>query len=211
MFERSLPQHRRFAVLVRCLLVQCWLVCLLLTASRNASALEEPETPLADPDAALCDPDVVASGGSIECERPREVQLPEVPADSGEAPMCDETGASIGARMQIPELERARFEALPFEALRCEILLALLAGKGLNLPHAAAQLGDRKAPSEPVDLLLSRADAAREVALALPAGADAQLLEEPRSAGLGATPGHGRPVYRPPLQLSSAQLQLPAP
>jgi len=200
MFERSLPQHRRFAVLLRCLLVQCWLVCVLLTASR-ASARVEPDSdaPLPDSDLALCDPDVVASGGQIECERPREAQLPELPTDSAEAPMCDETGASIGARMPIPQLDRARFEALPFEALPCEFLLTLFGGKGLNLPHAAAQIGDRKAPAEPVDLTLSRADAARGVALLLPADAPAQLLEPALAAGLAATPGHGRPVYRPPL------------
>ncbi|MEO8179009.1 MAG: hypothetical protein ABI895_09270 [Deltaproteobacteria bacterium] len=109
-------------------LLRCWIGCVWVTVSGTAGALEELEAP-------LCDPAVVASGGQIECERPRAALPPELPASSGEAPMCDETGASIGVRTPVPELDRGRLEALP-----CEAVLALFGGKSLDFPRASARL-----------------------------------------------------------------------
>jgi hypothetical protein len=177
---------------VQGLLRACMLVCVLLTAARSSLAAEEGEEP-------LCDPDVLASGRQIECELPALVaDAPrvgaELPLDSGEAPMCDETGASIGAQLQIPEIDSGRIESLP-----CEALFALFREKLLDFPRARVQQGERKAPVEPIERTLVRAEGARELALPWPGQAEAQLLPAARVRGLASSAGHQRAPYRPPL------------
>jgi hypothetical protein len=197
--ECSLSEWRAAALrLARCLRVQgplrsCVLVCvLLLTAARSSLAADGGEEP-------LCDPDVLTSGGQIECELPPPLAgAPragaELPLDSGEAPMCDETGASIGAQLQIPEIDGGRIESLP-----CEALFALFREKLLDFPRARVQQGERKAPVEPIERTLVRAEGARELALPSPAQAEAQLLPAARVRGLARSAGHHRAPYRPPL------------
>ena len=170
---------------VRRCLVQCLLALALIALARTSSALEDPAAP-------LCDPDAVASGTQIECERP--APPPVVPPDTGEAPMCDETGASVAARIVIPEVDRGRLEALP-----CELVLALFGGKQLDFPHAAARWGNHRPPAEPIQLTLARADAASAPPLLMPERAEPRSLLAPLRTGLGACPGHQRPPYRPPL------------
>jgi hypothetical protein len=168
----------------RCL-VQCLLALSLMALARRASAIEDPAAP-------LCDPDAVASGSQIECERP--APPPVVPPDAGEAPMCDETGASVAARIVIPEVDRGRLEALP-----CELVLALFGGKKLDFPHASARWGSHRPPAEPTELTLARADAALALPLLMPERAEPRSLLDPLRRGLDASPGHLRPPYRPPL------------
>jgi hypothetical protein len=165
--------------------------------SGSAHALEPDDSELVGSGDWLCDPDRVASGDAIECERPSPPELPELPADSEEAPMCDETGASIAALLPVPELDRGRFEVLP-----CESVLALFGGKTLDFPGVPARLSDHKPPAPELVLALSRADATAVSALALPERDEAQLLPAALGAGLGASPGHLRLPYRPPLRRS---------
>lgn len=186
MFERRAFQWwygwhagwRRFAV-------QCLLACTLIASARRASALEEPDAP-------LCDPDAVASGSQIECERP--APPPVVPPDAGAAPMCDETAASVAARIVVPEVDRGRLEALP-----CELVLALFGGKKLDVPHASARWGNRPPPAEPTELTLARADAALAPALLIPERTGPCSLLDPLPTGLDASPAYLRLPYRPPL------------
>jgi hypothetical protein len=165
--------------------MHCLLACALIASARSASALEDPAAP-------LCDPDAVASGSQIECDRPS--LPPVVPPDAAEAPMCDETGASVAARVVIPEVDRGRLEALP-----CELVLALFGGKKLDFPHASARWGSHRPPAEPAELTLARADAALAPALPMPERTEPHSLLDPLRTGLGACPGHLRPPYRPPL------------
>lgn len=174
--------------------LQCLLAVALIASARSAHALE-------DGDAPLCDPEAVASGSQIECERPPPP--PVAPPDEVEAPMCDETGASVAARVIIPEVDRGRLDALP-----CELVLALFGDKNLDLPHAsarslrllpAARWAGHRPPVEPTELTLARADAALAPPLLMPERAEPGSLLDPSCRGLGACPGHLRPPYRPPV------------
>ena len=171
--------------------VQCLLACALLVSTRSASALEEPDAAPLDLDAPFCDPDAVASGNQLECARPAP---PPVVPPAAEAPMCDETGASIAARIVIPELDRGRLEALP-----CELVLALFGSKKWDFPHASPRWANHRPPAEPTELTLARADAALPQPLLIPGQTESRTLLEPLRAGLDASPGHLRPPYRPPL------------
>ena len=85
MFERT---RSGWSKLVRSLLLHCVVGAVLLTGAQSALASDDFGPP-------VCDPDIVASGGQIECEGPPP---PPAPApDVAGAPLCDETGASIGA------------------------------------------------------------------------------------------------------------------
>jgi hypothetical protein len=108
--------------------------------------------------------------------------------------MCDETAASVAARIVIPEVDRGRLEAL-----RCELVLALFGGKKWDFPHASARWGNHRPPAEPTELTLTRADAALPRPLLIPERTESRTLLEPLRAGLDASPGHLRPPYRPPL------------
>jgi len=171
---------------------RCLLACALVVSARSASAFEEPVAPLFEPVAPLCDPDAVASGVQIECERP--APAPVAPPDAGEAPMCDETGASVAARIVIPEVDRGRLDALP-----CDLVLALFGGEKLDLPHGSARWGNHRPPAEPLQLTLARADAALAQPLRMPGRVEPCALLAPLRTGLGGCPGHLRPPYRPPL------------
>lgn len=169
--------------------LRCLLAVALIASARSAHALE-------DPDAPMCDPEAVASGNQIECERPPPppVAPPVASPEVAEAPMCDETGASVAARIIIPEVDRGRLEALP-----CELVLALFGDKKLDFPHASARWGNHRPPAEPTELTLARADAALALPLLMPERAEPGSLLEPLRTGLGACPGHLRPPYRPPV------------
>jgi hypothetical protein len=172
--------------------LQCLLLCALIVSARSASALEESDAGLLEPGVASCDPDALASGAQIECERPPPA--PVLPPDAGEAPMCDETGASVAARIVIPEVDRGRLEALP-----CELVLALFGGKKLDIPRGSARWGHHRPPAEPTEITLARADAALAAPLPMPERAEPRLQRAPAWMVLSASSGYLQAPYRPPL------------
>lgn len=131
----------------------------------------------------------------------------DLPVD---APMCDPAGASVAAVVDIPEVDRGHFEALP-----CEAQLWIIGGRqdgargnpfgshrfgGHHFSDNGAQLSD-KAPPPPRELQPSRGryDGTCELLLAFPVRSEPLVAPPPPFEGLAPRRGHTSVVYRPPV------------
>jgi hypothetical protein len=125
--------------------------------------------------------------------------LPAPVAGAGEtpeAPMCDPTGASVGVRAEVAEVDRGRFEEAPCEDSGSFMRWALGGEQ-----HDGRAVSSRGVPSQPLRLDLDRghADAIFSVVLALPRREQPDLAASPFDVGLGPSRGHRLAVFRPPL------------
>ena len=124
-----------------------------------------------------------------------------LPVDSaaGEpAPMCDPDGASVAAQDEIPEIDHGRFEALP-----CEAQL-LLSGWKLDAPELgrkAARCGgaEQPVPADHADAPRPRSEGACQPGVPFPARSEPMRVEYGGLPGLGASRGHARVPFRPPV------------
>jgi hypothetical protein len=124
--------------------------------------------------------------------------LPAPVAGAGEtpeAPMCDPTGASVGVRAEVPEVDRGQFEEAPCEDTGSFMRWAL--GGEQRGPFASS----RGVPSQPLRLDLDRghSDAILSLVLCFPRREQPDLAAAPCDVGLGSSRGHRLAVYRPPL------------
>ena len=113
--------------------------------------------------------------------------------DQNEAPMCDPSGASVVAEAEVPQALGGKLEELP-----CEEWELLLSSFGSERALAPGSEGSG-APNPPG----TEESESRLGAIAGSSGpAVGQLivvsLPESRAPGLGAQPGFGRGVFRPP-------------
>jgi len=154
----------------------------------------------------LCEGDVLESAGAEvaperQCERRDAVPAAAPELGAGPltgAPMCDLTGASVEAPVDIPEVDQGRLDILP-----CEVVAALFGWKlaGLQLEEGAAWLGDPH-PAPPPIAQGERAPAVLAAALPVLARAESSLLTALPHAGLEGSRGYRARLYRPPLPLS---------
>ncbi len=116
-----------------------------------------------------------------------------------DAPMCDPAGASVAAAVDIPEVDRGHFEALPCEAQLWIIGWRLDASRG-HVGDNGARLSD-KAPPLPRELQPSRGryDGTCEPLLAFPVRSEPLVVPPPPFEGLASRRGHASVVYRPPV------------
>lgn len=121
----------------------------------------------------------------------------DVPGDVP-APMCDPMGASVAAQpdMDLPLLDRGRFEELP-----CEALALMLRSQVREVSHGEhAVRGDPERPEQPArEVERPRHDGAHTFASAFPLPLGPVTLDPAARAGLAPSRGHHRAVYRPPL------------
>jgi hypothetical protein len=119
------------------------------------------------------------------------------------AAMCDPMGASVAVPpdMDLPLVDRGRFEPLP-----CEALALMLRGEVREAAHGHhAVTGDpERSEQPPREVERPRHDGARASVASFPASLEPSNLDSPRSTGLAARRGHHRAVYRPPLVPSRA-------
>jgi len=196
-------------VLAHCL---CWAVWAFSSvAAAPSGELARPRdaerAPAGEPSVGLsCEGDVLESAAAElvpegKCER-REA-LPAIPPELGAgsvtgAPMCDLTGASVEAPVEIPEVDQGRLDILP-----CEVVAALFGWKlaGLQLEEGAAWLGDSQ-PAPPRIAPRDSAPAVLAASLPVVARAEPSLLPALPHMGLEGSRGHRSRLYRPPLPLS---------
>jgi hypothetical protein len=114
------------------------------------------------------------------------------------APMCDASAASIAAAIEIPELDRGRFEPLPCDGQRWLELLRSQAREG-GIRLIAGEDVPRRSP-QPPSLPLAGHDSIGAVAMQLdwPERTASSTLEASSYRGLARRPGHPARVYRPP-------------
>jgi len=125
--------------------------------------------------------------------------LPLIPGspDGADAPMCDPTGASVGARPVIPEVDRGQFEQSPCDGL--PVVASSNLGGRERAPTARLH-GNQQSPQDPVLAERARPEGARAISVAFPARGEPLLLPAPAFVGNGSRPGHRLPVYRPPVR-----------
>jgi hypothetical protein len=116
--------------------------------------------------------------------------------ETPEAPMCDPTGASVGVRAEVAEVDRGHFEQAP-----CDDTGSFMRWALGGQEHDGQAIANRGVPSQPSQLDLERghSDAAFSVAFALPRRGQPDLAAAPCSVGLGPSPAHRLAVYRPPV------------
>lgn len=116
--------------------------------------------------------------------------------ETPEAPMCDPTGASIGVRAEVAEVDRGHFEQAPCDDTGSFMRWAL-GGEEHDGPASA----NRGLPSQPprLDLERGHADAALSPAFAFPRREQPDWAAAPCGVGLGPRHAHRLAVYRPPL------------
>ena len=141
----------------------------------------------------------------LTCSSAQAATLAPPAADDGvdAAPMCDLNATSVAASpdMDLPLLDRGRFEELPCEAL------ALLQLSYLQFSHLRSQdrsdAAESGAPDRPERLPLEvervHYEAARTLPSSLPPRPTAVVSREPDERGLLPSPEHRCGVYRPPL------------
>jgi hypothetical protein len=115
------------------------------------------------------------------------------------APMCDPMGASVAAQpdLDLPLVNRGRFEQLP-----CEALALMLRSQLRETSHADhAVRGDPSdRPEQPArEVERTRHDGAGAWISTFPLRLEPVILEVGESAGLAPSRGHHRTVYRPPV------------
>ena len=124
-----------------------------------------------------------------------------------DAPMCDPAGASVAAAVDIPEVDRGHFEALPCEAqlllIGWRLDVSRFGGNRFGHRHFgddAAQVSD-KAPPPPRELQPPRGryEGTCELCMALPARPEPLLVAPAPFEGLAPSSGHTSIVYRPPV------------
>jgi hypothetical protein len=117
-----------------------------------------------------------------------------------QAPMCDVHAASVAARPEVPEVDEGKLEPLS-----CDALLQLIGwGKELREldgnPSVARHAVPPPEPSR-ASPLGARPEGVLEQHWLLSTAYETALVSEPRLEGVGASSGHGPPVYRPPVSL----------
>jgi hypothetical protein len=112
--------------------------------------------------------------------------------------MCDPSAASIAAVIEIPEVDRGRFEPLPCEGERWLALLRSQTREG-GVQLIASEGLPRPSP-QPSTVPLGGHDGIGPVAMGLdwPERNAASTLEARSYRGLARQPGHPSRVYRPP-------------
>jgi hypothetical protein len=121
------------------------------------------------------------------------------------APMCDPMGASIAAQpdMDLPFVDRGRFEQLPCEALGLMLRSQVL--EAHQHSDHAVRAGDPERPEQPArEVERTRHDGARGVTPTFPVPIAPMMLDLVKSLGLAPSPGHHRAVYRPPVAAARA-------
>jgi hypothetical protein len=205
------PFARRVAPLV-------WLsvLCAVLVAGqRSARASAEPAAGLAphvteaEAEAAggsgapSCEPlaiDTVENGSELPaagaCVGAPIEAAPEQPRsenpDAG-APMCDRTGASIAATVEIPEVDRGRLEPLPCDA---QIWLALSSTGPERAACKRAEGPTKTAPAESTPR--ERFDGTPTPEAPFPRRAAPRVVASASRLGLAFRAGHRAPIDRPP-------------
>lgn len=114
------------------------------------------------------------------------------------APMCAPNAASIAATEEVPEVERARFEALPCEA---QLLLSRwqLDAPELGRKAVSVSSGERTPPPPPPPPS-GRDDAASGAAPVLLGRCGVVAVQFGAVAGLAPRLGHPQGLFRPPSQ-----------
>ncbi len=128
------------------------------------------------------------------------VVTPRDPETDVPAPMCDPMGASIAAQpdMDLPFVDRGRFEQLPCEALAFMLRSQLL--EAHEQADHAVRAGDPERPEQSArELERTRHDCARAFSSTFPVPLAPVLLDQVESLGLAPSRGHHRAVYRPPV------------
>jgi hypothetical protein len=125
--------------------------------------------------------------------------LPPPVAGAGEldeAPLCDQTAASVGVRAEVAEVDGGRFETLPCDGLVS--LLEAFEGHGT----VTGVLSVHRAGKQPAELERDRGrpDATCASVLVYPARGEAWPIAPDRDVGLTASSGHRQGVYRPPAR-----------
>ncbi|HTV17151.1 MAG TPA: hypothetical protein VMG12_00730, partial [Polyangiaceae bacterium] len=151
--------------------------------------------------AAAMPSDVLPNGGAPSGNAPNG----NAPNGNDEpAPMCDPDGASVAAGVEIPEVDRGRFDALPFDALPCEAQL-LLAGWRLDDPALGckASFNEHESPSPgPQQLPRPRCEGIRELSIPFPERVGPALVLSDDGERLTPSRGHSRGLFRPPAAQS---------
>jgi hypothetical protein len=188
------------------------LTCLSLTLLMlHGSASAAEAGPLAsDGEAAQCE---WADAGQGSCSVPVEPELelgsaqgpaaanaavPAHEADGSAAPMCDRTGASVVAVVEVPEVDRGRLEQLPCDDERWLALLGSRARPGECFIGANERAPQPRQPA--LGGRATRQEASASFQPILPARATPTLLPAIRPSGLMRQPGHPSPIYRPPTR-----------
>jgi hypothetical protein len=178
-------------------------------AAVDAGVSAEAELPMCD----LADASLVVAPGSCLAAIP-DGEIPQVGASAAQggaanapadrppadraAPMCDPNAMSISAPVEIPEIDRGRFEPLPCDG---QALLSLLRSQhresGIQLVNARESLP--RAPVQPPSLNDGNDGAAAfSGPLCWPERASPSTLAAHRRGGLAWQPGHRSRIDRPP-------------
>jgi hypothetical protein len=133
------------------------------------------------------------------------VAAPRGPEADVPAPMCDPMGASIAAQpdMDLPFVDRGRFEQLPCEALALMLRSPLLGAH--EQADQAVRAGDPERPEQPArEADRTRHDGSRSFSSTFPVPLAPVMLDLMESLGLAPSRGHHRSVYRPPVLAARA-------
>jgi hypothetical protein len=187
----------------------CLSLTLLMLLKGAASAAEEG--PLAsDAESAQCE---WADAGQGSCSVPVEPErvlgsahdpatandaVPARGAEGAVAPMCDRTGASVAAVVEVPEVDRGRFEQLPCDDERWLVLLGSRVRPGECFIGASERAPEPRQPA--LGARAARQEASASFRPILPARATPTLLPAISLSGLMRQPGHPSPIYRPPTR-----------
>jgi hypothetical protein len=187
----------------------CLSLTLLMLLKGAASAAEDgPLT--SDAESAQCE---WADAGQGSCSVPVEPELvlgsahgsapsndavPARGADGVAAPMCDRTGASVVAVVEVPEVDRGRLEQLPCDDERWLALLGSRARPGECFIGASERAPEPRQPA--LGARATRQEASASFRPNLPARATPMMLPAIRPSGLMRQPGHPSPIYRPPTR-----------
>ena len=132
---------------------------------------------------------VLLAGGRAWAAAP---DAPEEPA-----PMCDPDGASVAAPDDIPEVDRGHFEALPCEA---QLLFSSLRFDATDSGRKFVSSSDTApAPVPHAAPSLAACEGARVFSTSFPTRAEPAAALFGARAGLAASRGFSRGLFRPPV------------